>query len=239
MRNEYKFILKSSNQNFFISVYLFFRYLIYIKFLNKKIKRSNKQSLYQDLIKDKLKIDQDWFSHNINNLDYFFKKKNLYNQEINALEIGSYEGNSSFFFLKYFSNLNLTCVDTFGGSDELKNFDFKNVYENFKFNTKDFEKRITVYKLTSDEFFKNYKNNIDFDLIYIDGSHYSKDVYNDAINSLKVLKKNGYIIFDDFLWNYYKDVNDNPIGGIKSFLIKNFFKIKILSVSYQIIVQKL
>ena len=75
MRNEYKFILKSSNQNFFISVYLFFRYLIYIKFLNKKIKRSNKQSLYQDLIKDKLKIDQDWFSHNINNLDYFLKKK--------------------------------------------------------------------------------------------------------------------------------------------------------------------
>ena len=239
MRNEYKFILKSSNQNFFISVYLFFRYLIYIKFFNKKIKRSNKQSLYQDLIKDKLKIDQDWFSHNINNLDYFFKKKNLYNQEINALEIGSYEGNSSFFFLKYFSNLNLTCVDTFGGSDELKNFDFKNVYENFKFNTKDFEKRITVYKLTSDEFFKNYKNNIDFDLIYIDGSHYSKDVYNDAINSLKVLKKNGYIIFDDFLWNYYKYVNDNPKIKIKIFLKKNFFKIKILSVSYQIIVQKL
>ena len=106
MRNEYKFILRSSNQNFFISVYLFLRYLIYIKFLNKKIKRSNRQSLYQDLIKDKLKIDQDWFSHNINNLDFFFKKKNLYNQKINALEIGSYEGNSSFFFLKYFSNLN-------------------------------------------------------------------------------------------------------------------------------------
>ena len=238
MRNEYKFIIKSSNQNFFISIYLFLRYLIYIKFLYKKIKRRNKQSLYQTLIKDKLKLEKDWFSHNINNLDYFFEQKNLYNQEINALEIGSYEGNSSYFFLKYFNKLKLTCVDTFGGSDEHKGNNFKLVYENFKYNTKDFEKRITIHKSTSNEFFKNYKNN-DFDLIYIDGSHYSIDVYNDALNSLKILKKNGYIIFDDFLWGYYKNINDNPIGGIKSFLLKNFFKIKIINVSYQIIIQKL
>ena len=37
---------------------------------------------------------------------------------MNALEIGSFEGRSSIFFINYFKNINLTCVDTWEKSDQ-------------------------------------------------------------------------------------------------------------------------
>ena len=54
-----------------------------------------------------------------------------------------------------------------------------------------------------------------------------------------MLNKNGYIIFDDFLWDFYENINDNPIGGVKLFIKKNFFNFKIISIGYQIIIQKI
>ena len=70
-------------------------------------------------------------------------------------------------------------------------------------------------------------------------AHITPKMFEDATNSFKVLNKNGYIIFDDFLWDFYENINDNPIGGIKLFIKKNFFKLKITSIGYQIIIQKI
>ena len=238
MRKEYKIIISSSSQNFFLSFYLLLRYLINKKLNRKKIKKGKLTKEYKEFIQKNLKIGEDWFTHNINNLDLIFKKKQLYSKELSMLELGSYEGNSSVFFLKYFQKIKLTCVDTFEGSIEQGNKNFDKVFENFKFNTKNYKDRVEVFRLKSKEFFKN-TNDSNFDLIYIDGSHYAKDVFEDATNSFDVLNKNGYIIFDDFLWDFYENINDNPIGGVKLFIKKNFFKLKIISIGYQIIIQKI
>ena len=56
-------------------------------------------------------------------------------------------------------------------------------------------------------------------MIYIDGNHHSDNVLRDARNSFKLLNKNGFIVFDDFLWDYYNEINLNPIGGVKQFLM--------------------
>ena len=105
-------------------------------------------------------------------------------------------------------------------------------------NTNKYSNKVKVFKSTSENFFKNL-NKEKYDLIYVDGSHYAIDVFNDAINSLHILKKNGHIIFDDFLWDFFPLINDNPIVGVKLFLKKNFFKIKIASIDYQLIIKKL
>tara|TARA_B100000787_G_scaffold77842_1_gene57201 strand:- start:77 stop:793 length:717 start_codon:yes stop_codon:yes gene_type:complete len=238
MRNEYNLLLRSSKKNFFLSIYLLLKYFIFKKLNNRKIKNQSLQSNYQRIIKDQLRIKEDWFSHNIDTLDFFFKKINYYEKKINMLEIGSYEGNSSVFFLKYFPKLNLTCVDTFEGSVEQENKNFNQVYENFKFNLSGYEKRLKIVKDTSDNFFKSPDTDL-YSLIYIDGSHHYKDVLNDARNSYKLLNKNGYLIFDDFLWDFYSDPNENPLGAIKQFLKENFFKLSIVSIGYQIILKKL
>jgi len=238
MRKELKLIKNSSSENFFLSWYLFFRYFFYKKINNKKIKKGNLSNDYVNFIKKNLKINEDWFTHNIDNLEYFFKKVNFFDKDISALEIGSYEGNSSVFFLKYFEKLKLTCVDTFKGSVEQNNKDFNPVFDNFNFNIKNYLDRVDIYKMSSKKFFKEI-NNKKYDLIYIDGSHFARDVFEDAINSFNVLNKNGYLIFDDFLWDFYPSINDNPIGGIKLFIKKKFLQIKIVSINYQIIIQKL
>ena len=37
-----------------------------------------------------------------------------------------------------------------------------------------------------------------FDLIYIDASHYAPDVLSDAVLAFKLLKPGGILIFDDY-----------------------------------------
>ena len=75
-------------------------------------------------------------------------------------------------------------------------------FENENFNNILIEKKIGVdpvsggtIKDTSDNFFKNNKEN--FDLIFIDGLHYYHQVKKDIINSLKFLNKDGVIILHD------------------------------------------
>ena len=55
----------------------------------------------------------------------------------------------------------------------------------------------STFEGTSDDFFKQNKKF--FDVIFIDGKHEFNQCRNDAMNSLKCLNKNGYILFHDFI----------------------------------------
>lgn len=52
-------------------------------------------------------------------------------------------------------------------------------------------------KMTSDKFFEH--NSKKFDIIFIDGLHEYKQCKKDLMNSLKIIKKGGYIFLDDML----------------------------------------
>ena len=68
----------------------------------------------------------------------------------------------------------------------------------FDQNTSKYNTRVKKFKMTSDSFLDNkYKNY--FDLIYVDGTYDYKSVIKDALNSFIFLKKDGVLIFDDFL----------------------------------------
>ena len=53
---------------------------------------------------------------------------------------------------------------------------------------------------------KNY-----FDFIYIDGSHQAPDVLCDAILGFQLLKVNGVMAFDDYLWHEELPYGVDPI----------------------------
>ena len=92
--------------------------------------------------------------------------------------------------------------------------------------------------MKSEDFF--IKNKKKFDIIYIDGSHHANDVFNDCIESWKILNKNGVIIIDDNFWQGYKNHQENPISGINRFLSINKKYYSILRVSnYQLFIKKL
>ena len=103
------------------------------------------------------------------------------------MEIGSWEGMSCTFVLKTLFNSNITCVDTWEGSDEHElPTDYNTIESVFDLNTAPFKERITKFKGTSQKFFGNYLEKDVFDLIYIDGSHHCDDVIVDAIRGFPV-----------------------------------------------------
>ena len=148
---------------------------------NYKTKRKSKK--IENNIYDKFKSlnpNEKWFCNNLNFLTNNFKEtKNIKD----ILEVGSYEGRSSIFFLKNFLNSNIICVDTWEGSDEHDEFNFKQIEKNFDYNTSNFQMNnfLIKKKMTSNEFFKNNKKI--FDLIYVDGDHSSHQVKIDINNS--------------------------------------------------------
>ena len=204
--------------------------------ISKKIFKNYKLD-YSNYVRENMTFSNDWFSHNITTWVSVFKKEIKSNKRLDILEIGSYEGASVVFLLKYFQTSSLQCVETFEGSDEHKDLNFNEIKKNFYNNTSTFKERLSVFEGTSDEFF--LKNKQIFDIIYVDGSHEFSNVYKDAFNSFNFLNINGIIIFDDFLKKYYGDLKKDPIIAILNFISKHKKNIKILNVGYQIIIKKI
>ena len=207
---------------------LFFFVIIHslTKFVYLKLKNKNINDDFFNYLKN-LKLSKNYFKHNAPIWFEIFKKHNLINKKINILEIGTFEGMSFLFFNKYLNFENLFCVDLYEN-------------DNFKLNREKFN-NYKFYNCSSDDFFKK-KINIKFDIIYVDGSHNVKDVYNDLINSDIFLEENGIIIIDDLLLDIEFRRNqktfDEVMSGVFMFLKKNF-KYKILYVGHQLILKKI
>ena len=205
---------------FYLTIHSLTKFM-YLKIKNKKINYD-----FLNYIKN-FKFTKNYFKHNAPIWYEIFKKNSLIDKKINVLEIGTFEGMSFLYFNKYLDLKNLYCVDV-------------TEHENFKLNKEKFN-NYKFFNSSSDDFF-NKKLDIRFDIIYIDGSHYVKDVYNDLMNSHIYLKENGVLIIDDFLldidFRRNKKYFDEVMSGIFMFLKKEF-NYKILYVGHQLILKKI
>jgi predicted O-methyltransferase YrrM len=232
-----------SNFNlFFLSLKVASCYLCVQFFIKKKIqlKYKNKKKKFIDTYKKLNFNHKDLFSNNINSWLYIFNKKKYFNKKITALEIGSFEGRSSYFLLKFLKKIKLICVDTFKPFQELQKLDnniFNQIFINFKKNTFFYSKKIKIVKNTSHYFFRNNKDKR-FDLIYVDGSHKYNDVLHDSKRAFDSLKIKGIIIFDDFLWKSHTQ-KKLPINALMEFLNIYRSRLKILYIDYQLIIEKI
>ena len=248
-----KYLLRKSvinntiNKFKFISLYkkktkLKFNFLIFIKLflVSEIIKKKHNQNQKRFRFNQKYIFGEDWFSINIPIWDYFLKKELNFDSQLDYLEIGVFEGRSIIYICEKYKDIQVTCVDPYDKYENIessaKKQEMSNIYKTFQSNTKNLRDRINHHKINSSDFFKI--NNKTFDIIYIDGSHFYLDVYNDFENSLKILKNGGLIILDDFLWNYYEKIEDNPINGIMPIIVKRK-NLQIISASNQLIIKKI
>ena len=193
--------------------------------------------------------------------------KNVWDQlipQINPtkiLEVGSYEGASACYLIDKLSSKNdieIHCIDTWDGGIEHKEggsaqVDMSDVEKRFIHNT-----NIAIANAANKvdlKVHRGYSDNIlsklmsvdmqgYFDFVYIDGSHQAPDVLCDAILSFKLLKVNGYIAFDDYLWQEPLPYGTDPIRCPKTAIdaFTNIFcrKIRILNAPlYQLYIQKI
>ena len=218
------FILENFIKNFFINYF----------------ERKKSKQLEKIYYKNFFTIDKNskWFCYNLQFLSKNLPKINTSIKIKKMLEIGSYEGRSAIFFVSFFNNAILDCVDTWKGSDEHDASIFENVEKNFEINISNYLNcnRVKKIKESSDFFFK--KNFLFYDLIYLDGDHNAFQVSKDLMNAWKCLNKGGILILDDYLWWFYKDINKNPSTPINNFLNENRKDISKLIVWNQIIIEK-
>jgi hypothetical protein len=118
-------------------------------------------------------------------------------------------------------NGNLVAVDTFKGSQEHQNLNLDNLYIQWKLNTEQARKKgqyVTAYKGTSYQMLgRLIAEQQEFDFIYIDGSHTAPDVITDAVMAWGMLRKNGIMLFDDYVWQDVPGILHRPKLGIDYF----------------------
>ena len=157
------------------------------------------------------------------------------------LQIGVFTGDASIWLCENIltgDNSFLYDVDTWVGSKESEHnqIDFDKVLEYY-------EERISVLKsaarlrMTSDEYFAGNKTT-DFDFIYIDGDHTTKQVARDAINAWQCLKPEGILAFDDYMWGKDLPAHLTPHPAIDAFLDEHTGEYKLLTKEYQVWIQK-
>jgi len=184
---------------FFLKLKYFLHYYK-SKALKKRCKKdyaSQKKIFEQKL--DHKNFSQKWFLNNFEIFTFFLPKdKSL---KFDYLEVGCYEGLSSFYVLSEYKFVNAFFLDIW----DMPNPNSKTLSHNFGLIEKAFDQNLSGFdfkKMKNDSVVsmrKLLKENVNFDFIYIDGSHNGEDILSDAIEAFKILKVNGLMFFDDFL----------------------------------------
>tara|TARA_Y100000996_G_scaffold147452_1_gene113522 strand:+ start:213 stop:887 length:675 start_codon:yes stop_codon:yes gene_type:complete len=198
------------------------------KILKKKCKKNYKdqKNKFEYDIKEK-NFSNKWFLNNFDIFNFFLpKEKNL---KFDYLEVGCFEGLSSFFVLSEYKAVNAILLDIW----DMPNPNSKTLSHNFNSIEKAFDNNLSGFNFTKIKddsvvtMRKLFKQNKSFDFIYIDGSHNGEDILSDAIEAFKILKKEGLIFFDDFL-QYDKNRALQSYDGIEKFLnlYSNYLKIE-------------
>ncbi len=223
---------------FFLKLKYFLHYYK-SKALKKRCKKdyaSQKKIFEQKL--DRKNFSQKWFLNNFEIFTFFLPKdKNL---KFDYLEVGCYEGLSSFYVLSEYKSVNAFFLDIW----DMPNPNSKTLSHNFGLIEKAFDQNLSGFdfkKMKNDSVIsmrKLLKENVHFDFIYIDGSHNGEDILSDAIESYKLLNTEGLIIFDDVV-NVNTNISIQSYTGFEKFcqIYKN--KIKVLFLKNIAVIKKL
>ena len=198
------------------------------KILKKKCKKNYKDQKIQFEydIKEK-SFSNKWFLNNFDIFSFFLPQDK--NSKFDYLEVGCFEGLSSFFVLSEYKAVDATLLDIW----DMPNANSKTLSHNFNSIENTFDDNLSQFnftKIKDDSVVAMrtlFKQNKSFDFIYIDGSHNGEDILSDAIEAFKILKKEGLIFFDDFL-QYDKNRALQSYEGIEKFLTlySNYLKIE-------------
>jgi predicted O-methyltransferase YrrM len=140
----------------------------------------------------------------------------LFARPLKLLEIGSYEGGSSVWYIRYMLShpqSTLTCIDPW--SSDLRNgLNSSLVYETFKSNIALTGRSDRVRVLRNDSMMALANLVVQgetFDFIYVDGSHMLPDVLSDITLSWKLLAVGGVMALDDVPWRSTRKLPNDAV----------------------------
>ena len=187
----------------------------------------------------------DFFSPNIPNWTTWFDTL-ITSAPIQCLEIGSWQGGSATWLLDRVISQRgglLSCIDTFEGSSEHQNWintiqlPIEDIFDsNVKLTG--YSASCVKLKGASTVVLKTLEN-VSYDFIYIDGAHEAESVLQDAVLSWPLLKRGGFLLFDDIEYRFPAKPQANTDIAIDAF--KRVFEasIAIKHQGRQLLVEKL
>jgi len=190
-----------------------------------------------------MKFTQDWFSNNINN---FNAVKNELKKVEHILEIGCFEGRATCWMLENMLTDDgaIHVIDTFKGGEEHESLDLSSLKDTFNDNVEEVRKETQSVHVHQDLSYVGLAELInngyseDFDFIYIDGSHTTPDVLTDACMAFGLLRKEGIMLFDDYLWSGIPDLLHRPKTAIDLFTLAFANQCTVRMVGHQLAIQK-
>jgi predicted O-methyltransferase YrrM len=200
------------------------------------------------------KFTEDWFTDDglsvLNDLDF--------TKELHILEIGSFEGRSTVWFLENFlqnKNSTITCVDPWmdysQDQDSLNSYlKEKNEWDLTKRKTKEIflhnivesgdSSKVIIQQGFSDKILPSLITEQKmYDIIFIDGNHTAPYVMMDSVMSWPLLKKGGVILFDDYTWGLDKPTTIRPKESVDYFMLSFADYVTEIYSKYRKIVKKL
>jgi len=160
-------------------------------------------------------------------------------EPLSILEIGCFEGRSTIFFLEYFSNSRITCIDSFDGGVEPAKNPYPAYPARFDSNLSAYKDRITEIRARSSTGLEMLRTHDErFDLIYVDGSHQRIEVLLDSVGAWFLLKVGGILIWDDYKLMRHLPSAERPMDAIDLFLRAFGGCYVMLHHKYQVIVRK-
>jgi predicted O-methyltransferase YrrM len=191
---------------------------------------------------------QDWFTHNTTNFtDCTTRLREEFGKVTSILEIGCYEGRGTCWMLENMlsDTGTIICIDPFMGVDNgqadptVRDSVLESRFNhNVNLSKKSTQTVSVIPTVSYTSLATLISSGAQFDFIYVDGSHSADEVLADAVMAFGLLKKNGYMIFDDYLWKAAPDSLDRPKMSIDAFV--NMFQkhIEVKLINYQYVIQK-
>lgn len=205
------------------------------------------------------KFTQNWFT--MGDWEQFLKVNP--NDELHILEIGSFEGRSTTWFIDNVlknENSSITCIDSwmnfYQNTNSANTYDIDtktktgidfvrdNIKGTFLHNiseTNQQHKVNVIHGYSQEELPKLISESKEYDIIFIDGNHTTPFVLSDAVFSWHLLSDGGIMIFDDYAWNNFGEGNTTttPKLAVDSFVecFKDY--IEIIWVGYRYVIKKI
>ena len=200
------------------------------------------------------RFTENWFTDDglviLNDLDV--------TKELHILEIGSFEGKSTVWFLENIlqnKNSTITCVDpwmNYSQDQDSLNSYFKEENEWDLINRKTKEiflhnivesgdsGKVTIRQGFSDKVLPCLITEQKmYDIIFIDGNHTAPYVMMDSVMSWPLLKNGGIMIFDDYNWEFDNPPTLRPKESVDYFMLSFSDYIKEIYCDYRRMIKKI
>jgi len=188
--------------------------------------------------KNTYEFTADWFSNKVPvwevALEKYKGKPNL-----KYLEVGVYEGSSVMWMLENVltdPSSTVTAVDIFWGPKDEYDPEVQARWDR-NVAAAGATDRVTTLVGWSGEVLRTLPPNT-YDIIYIDASHYTPEVLEDAVLSLRLLKEGGIMIFDDYRWWAGMPELKRPKLAIDTFVNIYQNKVRVIHNDYQLVLIK-